>query len=134
VQAPHNDSELTLGELLKGLDCFDSSAFFEAQEHRESAWLTALEPEKTSLQGLIQVAVSFHHLQRGNQVRAVSLRRSALRRWKRYTENFGGITIAPLRISTYQWLQSLDVVPQSPPPPIPRLALIRGGSPSGSSG
>jgi predicted metal-dependent hydrolase len=89
----------TRGELRKGLDYFDSGAFFEAHEHWELVWLVAGEPEKTFLQALIQVAASFYHSQRGNQVGTVSLLRSALRRLERYPENFGGIAIAPLRVS-----------------------------------
>ena len=49
-----------LGGLHEGLRCFHSSAFFEAHEHWESVWLEAKEKEMTFLQGLIQVAVSFH--------------------------------------------------------------------------
>ncbi|HME31828.1 MAG TPA: DUF309 domain-containing protein [Terriglobales bacterium] len=92
------------GELRKGLHCFDSGAFFEAHEHWESVWLAACEPEKTFLQALIQVAVSFHHFQRGNHAGTVSLLRGALRRLEQYPESFGGIAIAPLRISIGQWL------------------------------
>src|SRR5580693_6861673 len=70
----------THGELQKGLRCFHSGAFFEAHEHWESVWLAAQEPERTFLQGLIQVAASFHHFQRGNCAGTISLLRSALRR------------------------------------------------------
>ena len=66
-------------DLREGLRCFHSAAFFEAHEHWESVWLVAQEPEKTFLQGLIQVAASFHHLKRGNLEVTVSLLRSALR-------------------------------------------------------
>ena len=124
----------TRGELRKGLDSFDSGAFFEAHEHWESVWLTAREPEKTFLQALIQVAASFHHFQLGNQAGTISLLRSALRRLEKYPESFGGIAITPLRISIGQWLESLDTVSQSPQPPIPRLELTISGSASSASG
>jgi uncharacterized protein len=57
-----------------------SGAFFQAHEHWESVWLGAQEPEKTFLQGLIQVAASFHHFQRGNCAGTIWLLRSALKR------------------------------------------------------
>ena len=63
----------THGDLFEGLRCFHSGAFFEAHEHWESVWLAAQEPEKTFLQGLIQVAASFHHFQRGNCAGTISL-------------------------------------------------------------
>src|SRR5437899_872039 len=76
-------------ELREGLRCFHSGAFFEAHEHWESVWLVAQEPEKTFLQGLIQVAASFHHFQRGNLAGTASLLRSALRRLDVYPEEIG---------------------------------------------
>src|SRR5208283_5098512 len=68
----------THGDLLEGLRCFHSGAYFEAHEHWESVWLTAREPEKTFLQALIQVAASFHHFQRGNHAGTISLLRIGL--------------------------------------------------------
>ena len=98
-------------------------AFFEAHEHWESVWLAAQEPEKTFLQGLIQVAAAFHHFQRGNCVGTISLLRSGLRRLDGFQETFGGIGVAPLRTSIRLWLEALETVPQSPPPPHPQLQL-----------
>jgi uncharacterized protein len=122
----------TQGELRRGLKCFDSGAFFEAHEHWEAVWLVVREPEKTFLQALIQVAAAFHHLQRGNPAGTSSLLRSALRRLEQYPESFGGLVIAPLRVSIGQWLQALESVTPSPLPPIPRLELTEGGPPCGS--
>lgn len=83
----------TQRDLREGLRCFGSGAFFEAHEHWESVWLAAQE-EKTFLQGLIQVAASFHHFQRGNLAGTVSLLRSALRRLDAYPEAFAGVAVA----------------------------------------
>ena len=113
----------TKGELLEGLRCFDSSTFFEAHEHWEAVWLAAQEPEKTFLQGLIQVAAAFHHLQRGNCAGTISLLRSALRRLDGYPEVFAGIAVAPLRIAIRSWLEAIETVPQSQRPPFPVITL-----------
>src|SRR2546430_13626548 len=91
-------------EFREGLRCFHSGAFFEAHEHWESVWLVAQEPEKTFLQGLIQVAASFHHFQRGNLAGTASLLRSALRRLDVYPEAFAGVAVAPLRATIRLWL------------------------------
>jgi predicted metal-dependent hydrolase len=119
----------THGNLYEGLRCFHSGAFFEAHEHWESVWLKAQEPEKTFLQGLIQVAASFHHFQRGNCAGTISLLRSALRRLNGYPEIFAGIAVAPLRGAIHSWLEALETVPQSSPPPFPRLQLALEGPP-----
>jgi predicted metal-dependent hydrolase len=113
----------TQGELLEGLHCFHSGAFFEAHEHWEVVWLAAPEPEKTFLQGLIQVAASFHHFQRGNSAGTISLLRSALRRLDKYPEVFAGVVVAPLRVAIRSWLEVLETTPQSSPPQFPNIQL-----------
>ena len=90
----------TTGELYEGLRCFHSGAFFEAHEHWETVWLAAQEPEKTFLQGLIQIAAGFHHYRRGNRAGTISLLRSALGRLDRYPESFASLEVAPLRAAT----------------------------------
>ncbi len=115
------------GELYQGLRCFHSGAFFEAHEHWETAWLVAQEPEKTFLQGLIQVAAGFHHFQRGNRAGAISLLRSALGRLDRYPESSAGLEVAPLRVVIRLWLEALETTPPSPPPALPKLQLTPEG-------
>jgi hypothetical protein len=41
--------------------------FFEVHELLEPVWFRATEPARTALQGLIQIAVAFHHLESGNR-------------------------------------------------------------------
>lgn len=113
----------TRGDLFEGRRCFLSGFFFEAHEHWEVVWLAAPEPEKTFLQGLIQVAASFHHFQRGNYAGTTSLLRSALHRLDQYPETFAGIELAPFRVSVRSWLEALETSPQSLPSPVPQLHL-----------
>jgi hypothetical protein len=47
--------------------------FFEVHELLEPVWFQATEPARTALQGLIQIAVGFHHLENGNREGARSL-------------------------------------------------------------
>ena len=47
-----------------GLTHFNSRRFFEAHEIWEEIWLVEAEPEKTFLQGLIQLAAAYHHYER----------------------------------------------------------------------
>jgi RimJ/RimL family protein N-acetyltransferase/predicted metal-dependent hydrolase len=113
----------TQGDLHEGLRCFHSGAFFEAHEHWESVWLAAQEPEKTFLQGLIQVAAAFHHFQRSNYAGTISLLRSALRRLDAYPEAFAGVVVAPLRTAIRLWLGALETRSRSPLPPLPQLEI-----------
>jgi predicted metal-dependent hydrolase len=68
----------TEGALAEGLRLYNAGEFFNAHEEWESVWLTASEPEKTFLQGLIQVTAAFHHLQRDNRLGAALLLQAAL--------------------------------------------------------
>jgi RimJ/RimL family protein N-acetyltransferase len=113
----------TQGDLHEGLRCFHSGAFFQAHEHWESVWLAAQEPEKTFLQGLIQIAAAFHHFQRGNCAGTISLLRSALRRLDAYPEAFAGVAVAPLRATIRLWLGPIETPSRSSLPPLPQLEI-----------
>lgn len=95
------------GELAEGLRCYREHKFFEAHEEWESVWLRAPEPEKTFLQGIIQITAAFHHLQRKNPLGALRLLEGALRRLERYPEGFGGLPVAALRDEIRDRLEAL---------------------------
>jgi len=84
------------GALAEGLRLYEAGQFFTAHEVWESVWLGSPEPEKTFLQGLIQVTAAFHHLQRDNRLGTVLLLQAALRRLDLYPASFGGISVAVL--------------------------------------
>ena len=102
---PLDWSSATLAE---GLDCYRTARFFDAHEHWESVWLTLEEPEKSFLQGLIQITAAFHHLQAENRIGAASLLRRALKRLEVCPAIFGGIEVAPLRQELSAWLHAID--------------------------
>jgi hypothetical protein len=84
--------------------------------------LQAQEPEKTFLQGLIQVTAAFHHLQRDNRLGTSRLLRAALRRLENYPEDFGGIFVDLLCDDIRVWLEALEM---DAPAPYPRAARIK---------
>jgi hypothetical protein len=96
------------GALADGLECYRREAFFSAHEHWEAVWLQSQEPDKTFLQGLIQLTAAFHHLQRKNAQGAASLLKAALRRLEPYPAFFGGIALAPLRDDVRSCIQLLE--------------------------
>jgi len=57
----------------QGVELFNRGEFFACHEVLEQVWLEAREPQKLFLQGLIQIAVGFHHLRRNNLVGAQRL-------------------------------------------------------------
>jgi predicted metal-dependent hydrolase len=98
----------TEGELSEGLRCYHAQEFFAAHEHWETVWLGAEEPEKTFLQGLIQVAAAFHHLQRGNPRGTCSLLKRAQARLERYPEFFADMDVNLLCKDIREWLRALQ--------------------------
>jgi uncharacterized protein len=111
----------TEGALAKGLSLYDAGEFFTAHEEWESVWLKLPEPEKTFLQGLIQVTAAFHHLQRDNRLGTVLLLQAALRRLDRYPEAFGGISVALLCDDIRERLRILDAGEPASGIPSPRI-------------
>jgi predicted metal-dependent hydrolase len=98
----------TEGALAEGLRLYDAGEFFTAHEAWESVWLGLSEPEKTFLQGLIQVTAAFHHLRRDNPLGTTLLLQAALRRLDRYPASFGGISVALLCHDIRERLRRLE--------------------------
>ena len=56
-----------------GIELFNSHHFWHAHEAWEEIWLKSSGEEKTFLQGLIQLAAAYHHVQRGTVRGAIRL-------------------------------------------------------------
>jgi predicted metal-dependent hydrolase len=109
------------GPLAEGLRLYEAGEFFTAHEAWETVWLASPEPEKTFLQGVIQVTAAFHHLQRNNSLGTMLLLQAALGRLDRYPSDFGGISVTPLREDIRECLRALEAgepASQLPPPRI----------------
>jgi predicted metal-dependent hydrolase len=65
---------------LEGIHHFNSRRFWEAHEAWETLWLEAESDLDQFLQGLIQIAAAYHHIQRGTFRGAPRLFAAALRR------------------------------------------------------
>ena len=117
----------TQGALAEGLRLYDAGEFFAAHEAWESVWLPAQEPEKTFLQGLIQVTAAFHHWQRENRLGTSRLLRAALGRLERYPACFGGISVDLLCDDIRVWLQALEAGAPAPQSGVARITCLRVG-------
>ncbi len=104
----------------RGLEHFNRREFFVAHEVWEEIWLKAAEPEKTFLQGLIQIAAGFHHYQRGNLAGAQSLTRAGLEKLERHSQQHPELDIGRLLSSVRRW-QTLIASANAPEPEFPLL-------------
>lgn len=75
---------------LEGVHHFNAREFWDAHESWETIWLEA-ETLDQFLQGLIQIAAAYHHIQRGTFRGAVRLFDAALRRLEPFPMRFSGI-------------------------------------------
>ncbi len=66
MPASNPNSPFWLDALHHAAEQFNSKQFWECHETLEAVWLTAPEPDKTFLQGLIQVAAGCHHVKNKN--------------------------------------------------------------------
>jgi hypothetical protein len=72
-EGSHEGSEGVARLLGRAAALANHGLFFEVHELLEPAWFRAVDPMRAALQGLIQVAVAFHHHENGNREGARSL-------------------------------------------------------------
>ena len=109
----------------RGVEQFNTGCFFDAHETWEEIWLRSPEPDKTFLQGIIQVAAAFHHYSRGNARGALSLLQAGLGRLARFPDAYHGIALGALRAAAQAWAAAL-ASGGSPGPelPVPRIQSV----------
>ncbi|MGB0036326.1 MAG: DUF309 domain-containing protein [Candidatus Acidiferrales bacterium] len=117
----------------RGLDHFNAREFFEAHEVWEEIWLVEAEPEKTFLQGLIQIAAACHHYCRGNPSGAESLLASGIVKLSRSRRYHRELDIDELREAAKRWARALGEGNHLPSSELPRIHLRRGSGPTGKS-
>ena len=105
----------------RGIQLFNEAHFFEAHEALEDVWRASSGPEKKFLQGLVQLAVAFHHHSQNNLVGARSLLERATRNLSGYPEEFCGLRLGSLFLALGQWRVALQEGKQGAL--LPRLEL-----------
>jgi uncharacterized protein len=106
----------------RGLRHFNAREFFEAHEVWEEIWLFEDEPEKTFLQGIIQIAAAFHHYRRGNSDGAETLLAAGIVKIMRFPADHRGLAIHHLREEAKFWARALGEMQR---PGDARLPAIR---------
>jgi predicted metal-dependent hydrolase len=106
-------------ELRRGIALFNEGEFFEAHEALEDVWRVAPAEKKKFLQGLVQVAVAFHHHSTGNRIGMRSVLERACKNMSGCPRGFCGIDAEPLLKVLSAWLEAIDE--SRPAPPLPRI-------------
>ena len=111
-------------QLARGVAHFNAREFFEAHEVWEELWLAAREPEKTFLQGLIQVAAAFHHHARENARGAKSLLAAGVAKLEGFAEDHRGIALGDFRMEARSWLEEIEAGSVVESRALPRIRVL----------
>ncbi len=113
-------------EFKAALALFNQHKFFEAHEALEDLWraLPPSTPAKKHLQGLVQLAVAFHHESRGNLRGAQSLLDRALRNLTGAETSLPALDLEHLHRKMSAWKSYLG--DHAPRPATPRITLRKG--------
>jgi predicted metal-dependent hydrolase len=77
----------------RGLELIRAEAYFEAHEELEEEWREASEPERDFLQGMVHVAVAWHHARRENRPGCERQLEKAERRLAPYRPRHRGVDV-----------------------------------------
>jgi predicted metal-dependent hydrolase len=96
-------------DLNRGIDLFNNFRFFDAHEELEEVWRTTPRdhPWRQHVQGLVQLAVAFHHASTGNRTGARSVLERAVRNLEGADASFPELNLAQLRIQLEYWRHHL---------------------------
>ena len=87
----NSEFEPRTSNLEPGIVLFNSHRFWEALEAWETIWLASSGPHKIFLQGLIQLAAAYHHVQRGTFRGAIRLFDAAFAKLDPYPLGYAGV-------------------------------------------
>jgi predicted metal-dependent hydrolase len=82
---------MTPSNLAEGIVLFNDQQFWHAHEAWERDWLVAEGEEKLFLQGLIQLAAAYYHVQRRTYRGGIRLFDAALEKLSRVPEHYRGV-------------------------------------------
>jgi uncharacterized protein len=80
----------------RGLDHLREARHYEAHDELEIAWRVAPPEERSFLQGLVHVAVAWHHARHGNRSGCERQLEKAARRLAPYAPKHRGVDVADL--------------------------------------
>ncbi len=115
--------------LYKGALLFNHHLFFEVHEVLEPQWMQEQGAVKKFLQGLIQIAVAFYHLERGNLAGARSLLHEGLMKISPHSPACLGVELRDFIAGLEECRQiiaglSPETCKQFSPDAIPRMRLV----------
>ena len=94
--------------VLKGIEEFNKSEFFECHEYLEDAWREETRQIRFLYQGILQVGVGFYHQENGNWPGATGLLRSGIKRLRDFEPEELGVDVSRLVRESEKCLAELE--------------------------
>ena len=107
----------------EGIQLFNQGQFFDCHEVLEEVWLEVPGDQKKFLQGLIQVAVAFHHLRHKNPRGARRLLAAGVEKLSGFGREQDSVDVAALLEALGPLQQHLHAGEVPPDYPSPQIAL-----------
>lgn len=119
-------SEKDRDQFCLGVEQFNKQEFFQCHETLEGIWLKQEGGNKELLQGLIQLAVGYHHMLKGNSKGALTLLKRGLARVAKYKPAALGLALSDLCEGVQTTLAEIDIDPEAQidPASIPRVRFL----------
>jgi predicted metal-dependent hydrolase len=92
---------------LHGLELFNEGDYFEAHEFLESAWRAEPGPNRGLYQAILQAAVTYLHIQRGNYMGAVKVAARARVKLDQWPAACCGVDVETLRSDLARVIEAL---------------------------
>ena len=115
---------------LEGIENFNARKFWEAHESWETLWLEAESDLVKFLQGLIQIAAAYHHIQRGTYRGAPRLFAAGLQKLEPFPRVCCGVDWTEVEAAARRHWKWLESAPETPldPSEYPRLGVPDGSA------
>ncbi len=94
-----NDFTIMKELYLKGLESYHNGDYYDAHEYWEDLWSDHYFEDRRFVQGLIQLSVSFVHLQNNNLNGAKGLMRKCIEKFHDYTGIHRNINVDVLKVN-----------------------------------
>ena len=109
MKTPAGISDLAADPRLReAVDQFNQGDWYASHDGFEALWHETLEPDRTVLQGILQIAVAHLHRERGNLRGATVLLGEGLGRLSPCGDGAIGFDLALLRTNSVQYLEALQ--------------------------
>jgi len=81
----------------EGIRLFNAGEYFEAHEALETAWREETGPIRRLYQGILEAAVTYLHMRRGNYSGAIKVYERSMKWLKLWPDECRGVNVAKLR-------------------------------------